>query len=126
MQKHEGVDYKQIRKNVSKLFYMVLTGKMPVREALLRFPRDCSDPTVTACWHAMCHLEADEDLRRTDMLYAQEQNEYIEFIADTLKQGDELPKNIINEYLPYHNEALIAENTTVKGIFNKLRKFLCC
>ena len=126
MQKRKGVDYKNLRKNVSKLIYAVLTEKMPVREALLRFPRDCNDPTITASWHALCHFESDEDLRKIDKDYASEQDDYIEFIAYTLQNGNELPNNIIKEYLPYHNEVLIAENNTIKGIFHKLKKFLCC
>ncbi len=126
MQKRESIDYTNLRKEVSKLFFLVLSGRMIVREALLRFPRDCADTTLEACWHALCHLESDEDLRKRDKEYAQEQDEYIEFIAHTLANGEALPQNIINEYYPYHNEMLISENKTVKGIFHKLKKFLCC
>ncbi len=126
MPERESVDYTKLRKKVSKLFYDVLSGRMPVREALLKFPKDCGDKTITACWHALCHFEADEDIRKRDEQYKSEQDDYIEFIARTLNNGGELPQNIITEYDQYYNEALIAENKTWKGKLHKLIKFLCC
>ncbi len=104
----------------------VLTKKISIREALADFPKDCEDKTIIASWHALCHLEADEDIRFKDSLYKQEQDKYIEFIAYTLQKGEALPQNIINSYLPYHNAALISETMTLKGIIHKLKKFLCC
>jgi len=126
MYKHESVDYSNLRKRVSKLFIGVLTKRLPVREALIRFPKECEDKTIIASWHALCHLEADEDLRKKDAMYKQEQDEYIEFIAYTLNKGEELPQNIINSYIPYHNAALTPETNTFKGIIKQLKKFLCC
>lgn len=126
MSKHESIDYTDIRKKVSKLFIGVLTKRLPVREALIRFPKNCNDKTIIACWHALCHLEADEEMRLKDPMYKQEQDDYIEFIAHTLSNGDSLPENIISSYLPYHNDALIPQTNTFKGIINQLKKFLCC
>lgn len=127
MHNNDGIDYTKIRKKVSNLFIGVLTKRLPVREALLRFPKNCEDKTIIASWHALCHLEADEELRRKDALYKKEQDEYIEFISYTLSKGEELPINIINEYKPYHNEALTPQtNKNSKGIWNQLKKFLCC
>ena len=126
MYKSESIDYKSVRKKVSKLFFGVLTKKLPVREALIRFPKDCEDKTLIASWHALCHLEADEDLRLKDPMYKNEQDEYMEFIAFTLQKGEELPKNITDSYLPYYSEALIPSANTVKGIMHQLKKFLCC
>ena len=83
MYEHKSIDYSEIRKKVSRLFFGVLTKKLPVREALVRFPKDCEDKTIIASWHALCHLEADEDIRKKDLMYKQEQDEYIEFIAYT-------------------------------------------
>ncbi|MCD7740200.1 MAG: hypothetical protein LUH11_02505 [Candidatus Gastranaerophilales bacterium] len=100
--------------------------KLSVRNALASFPKDCEDKTIIASWHALCHLEADEELRAKDSLYKKEQDEYIEFIAFTLQKGEELPKNIIEAYQPYHNYALISESNNLKGIIHKLKKFLCC
>lgn len=100
--------------------------KLPVREALVRFPKNCEDKTLIASWHALCHLEADEDLRKQDAMYKQEQDEYIEFIAHTLQRGEELPENIISSYLPYHANALMPATNNIKGIIYQLKKFLCC
>lgn len=126
MLQRKSVNYKELRKKVSKLFFAVLTHKIPVRDALTRFPKDCEDRTLIAAWHALCHLEADEELRIRDKMYAEEQDEYIEYIAFTLEKGEALPMNIINSYTPYHNEALVSPSKSVKGIINKLKRFLCC
>ena len=127
MFKHESIDYSEIRKKVSKLFWGVLTKRLPIREALVLFPKDCDDGTIIASWHALCHLEADEDIRKKDIMYKQEQDEYIEFIAHTLEKGGALPENIIKSYIPYHSEALIPiQNNSFRGIMNQLKKFLCC
>ena len=125
MRKHDCVDYTDLRKEVSKLYKSVLTGKLSVRDALVKFPQDCEDKTITASWYALCHLEADEDIRKKDIIYSEEQDDYLEFIAQTLEKGDELPANIINEYKPYHTEALTANSNTLKGFMNRLKKFLC-
>ncbi|MCD7878879.1 MAG: hypothetical protein LUG16_02970 [Candidatus Gastranaerophilales bacterium] len=126
MQSPKGIDYKSLRKKVSVLFYSVLNKKISVNDALIKFPMDCEDKTITAAWHALCHFEADEEIRLKDSLYAQEQNKYLEYIAETLNNGNALPKNIINAYIPYHNEALIPNGSNLKGIIHKLKKFLCC
>lgn len=126
MHKRIKQEYSELRKQVADIFIAVLTEKLCVRDALATFPKDCEDKTIIAAWHALCHLEADEDLRNKDTMYKQEQDEYIEFIAFTLQKGEELPTNIINAYLPYHNEALISPSKSFKGIINKLKRFLCC
>lgn len=126
MQKRKSVDYRYIRKRVSNLFIGVLTQRLSVREALAAFPKDCEDKTLIAAWHALCHLEADEDIRKRDDMYRQEQDDYIDFIAHTLSKGEPLPANIINSYIPYHEDALIPNSTKMDGIIRELKKFLCC
>lgn len=126
MSKHESVNYIEERKFVSNLYISVLTEKISIREALMNFPKIYDDKTIMAAWHALCHLEADEDLRKKDLMYAKEQDEYIEFIAFTLSKGDVLPENIINSYSPYHDDALIPPSNTIKSIIHQLKKFLCC
>ena len=122
----KSINYSKERKFVSKLYIAVLTEKITIREALIHFPKDCEDKTVITAWHALCHLEADEDLRKKDELYAKEQDEYIEYIAFTLDKGQELPQNIINAYLPYYDDALTPSNNTIHGIIHQFKKFLCC
>ena len=127
MRKSNGViDYTKQRKFVSKLYLAVLTHKLSVRTALTKFPQDCEDPTITAAWYALCHFEADEEMRIKDTMYAQEQDEYIEFIANTLRNGESLPENIINSYAPYHSQALTANSNKLKGLWQKLKRFINC
>ncbi len=127
MSGNESVDYSEQRKLVAKLFFGVLTKKLPVREALIRFPKLCDDKTIIASWHALCHLEADEDLRKNDEMYKSEQDEFIEYIAHTLQKGSSLPQNIVNSYIPYHDEPLTPKsNKNIKGIISQLKKFMCC
>lgn len=126
MQKRESIDYRELRKKVAKLYTGVLIKKISIRTALAKFPKDCEDKTIIAAWHALCHLEADEDIRLKDSMYKDIQDEYIEFIANTLEKGNELPENIIKSYLPYHENALIPNSNKMKGIIKMLKKFLCC
>lgn len=122
--RRESINYKELRKQVSSLYIGVLTKKLTVREALNAFPQDCEDKTIIAAWHALCHLEADEDLRAKDELYKKEQDDYIDYIAYTLDKGEELPENIVNSYIPFHENALTANSTTIKGIIQNMKKFL--
>ena len=126
MPKRKSIDYKEQRKKVYKLYMGVLTKKLSVRTALSKFPKDCEDATINAAWHALCHYESDEDIRLKDSMYKEVQDEYIEFIAHTLEKGNELPENVIKSYIPYHENALIANSNSVKGIIHTLKKFLCC
>ena len=126
MHNNQSIDYTELRKSTANLFFGVLTNKISVREALLNFPKDCEDKTLITAWHALCYLEADEDLRKRDSAYKKEQDEYIEFIAFTLRDGNSLPENIINEYIPYNKEPLTPCTNTVKGVIYKFKKFLNC
>ena len=121
-----SVDYTKHRKSVANIFMGVLTKNIPVRDALSNFPKDCEDPTIIAAWHALCHLEADEDIRAKDEMYKQEQDEYLEYVAHTLSKGEELPENIIKAYIPYHETSLIPNSDKIHGIIQNLKKFLCC
>lgn len=119
------VDYTSQRKIAGEIIIGVLTEHICVREGLLKFPKDAvSDPSVQAAWHALCHYEADEDLRRRDINYANEQQELLELIAFTFKDGKELPLNIISSYSKYHSEVLIAPQKGFKAILRKLTRFI--
>ena len=120
----EKNDFFKEREFVGRLICSVLAKRICVRQALLEFPKDCEDKTVKAAWFALCHLEADEDLRKKDNLYAQEQDEYIDFIAKTLSEGKELPENIVNVYEQYHSEPLIPHKQSWSGKIKNLLKFL--
>lgn len=98
-------DYSEERKQVSVLIFKVLTQQICVREALERFPKDIKDDSIDCAWHALIHFEADEDIRRRDPEYAQEQDEYLEMMAFLFQEGHELPENIIESYTGFYDGA---------------------
>ncbi len=113
-------DYAEERMYVSGLIFDVLTEKLLVREALLKFPKDIHDPSLIACYHALIHLEADEELRAKDNLYKQEQDDYILYIAETFQNGEELPVNVVKEYSDFYEWAPSQFSDTKEGVFEKL------
>lgn len=112
------------RKKVSSLIFDVLTHKICVLDALREFPKNLADPTLNAAFHALVHLEADEDLRNNDANYKDEQDMYLEDIANILSQGNALPLNIIDEYSKYYKESLIYPNIDKKSVFVRLKKMI--
>lgn len=112
------------RAYVSRLIINVLTDKICVREAILHFPEDKRDKSLTAAYHALVHREADEDLRRNDLFYREEQDEFLEFIAEVLAKGEDLPSNIINNYKPYYSGISLKDKSGAKGIVEALNRYL--
>jgi len=117
-------EYREERKNVSRLIYMVLAETLHVREAILRFPKDVNDPTIKTAYHALIHREADEDFRKSDLDYKDEQDDYLEFIAQILQIGNALPKNIIKSYDKYYKDVSTPHSESMKGLIKSLCKFL--
>lgn len=109
---------------VSRLIILVLTGQMPVRQALLNFPKDTNDTSIITAYHALIHYEADEDIRATDIAYKEEQDEYLEFIADTLSKNRTLPQNIIKSYKNYYSNVALPKDKSTRNIIKKICKFL--
>ncbi len=120
----EEAPYIKDRKKVSGLILNVLTGKMSVLDALKEYPKNLTDPTLNTVFHALVHFEADEDLRNKDSLYKEEQDNYLEEIANILAKGDSLPFNIIDEYDKYHKESLIYPEMDKKTVFERLKKMI--
>lgn len=116
--------YKEEREEVSRLIFMVLVEKLCVREAILKFPKDVEDSSIKTAYHALVHFEADEDLRRRDLLYKDEQNGYLEFIANILQKGEALPANIIKSYDKYYKNANAPFSKSMKGLIKSLCRFL--
>ena len=112
------------RKKVSRLIYMVLADSLHVREAILKFPKDINDLSVKTAYHALIHREADEDLRMRDLAYREEQDDYLEFIAQILQSGEQLPQNLIKEYDKYYRDIQTPHAENVKGLLKSLCKFL--
>jgi len=117
-------DYTETRKQVSRLIYRVLSETLIVREAIINFPKDVDDSTLKAAYHALVHYEADEDFRRRDLTYKEEQDDYLEFIAQTLQKGDALPRNTIKSYDKYYKDANTPHSGNLKGLMKSLCKFL--
>lgn len=117
-------DYSEERKIISRLIYLVLAESLHVRDAISKFPKDVDDASIKAAYHALIHLEADEDLRRMNLDYKDEQNDYLEFIAETFQNGNKLPKNIIKEYDKYYKNINTPNSESMKGLLKGLCKFL--
>ena len=112
------------RKYIGKLIIAVLTDRIIVREALKKFPHDVKDPSIKSAYHALIHREADEDIRRRDISYRDEQDSYLEQVAQTLLQGIELPKNIIKNYNTYYRDIEINHSNEFKIWLKRICKFL--
>lgn len=116
--------YKEERKSVARLIYMVLAETLHVKDAILRFPKDANDSSIKTAYHALIHREADEDLRGKDLDYREEQDDYLEFIAETLQDGNPLPKNIIKSYDKYYKNIETPHSKSMKGLLKSLCRFL--
>ena len=103
----------------------VLTGKKTVQQALSLFPKDNNDINIKCAFDALMHREADEDLRAKIPDYKETQDEFLMEIASILKENQKLPKNIIEQYLKYHNDNLIADSgKTFKDILKQIKRMI--
>lgn len=110
------------RERVAEILRLVRIGRMSVREGLLSYPKDTEDESLIAAYHALIHYEADEDLRRRDSLYREEQDDYIEYLSYSLGRGEDLPQNIIANYKQFYDSTPILHNNTPKGFFKSFWK----
>lgn len=121
--KNTGI-YKN-RLKVADLIEMTVLDKISVSEALSNFPKDKNDINIKCAFDALMHREADEDLRRTVPDYKEVQDELLMNISYTLKENQNLPQNIISEYLKYHNQDLISpEKNSIKNTFDKIKRMI--
>lgn len=111
------------RKFVGRLIISVLTEQRNVREAIKLFP-ETKDRNIECAYHALVHYEADEDMRAKDIEYRDAQDEYLEYIAQTLESGKDLPKNIIDEYKPYYTGTAGLWNNTLSGMMKEFLRFI--
>lgn len=114
----------QNRLYTAELIRKVLISQMCVREAILQMPRDTEDQSIHAAYHALVHYEADEDLRKSDEIYKDEQDDYLEFLASVLEKGDDLPENIIKNYEKYYSCGNILHENNAKGFLRSFFRFL--
>lgn len=118
------VETEKQRQLVGNIIIAVLTERMPVRKALLLFPKGFTDPSIHAAWHALCHYEADEDIKVQDIEFNNQQVELLELIAFTFKDGNPLAQNIIDAYKPYYQDDPVSYENGINGIIKKLFRFL--
>ena len=117
MNQQQQIEELNNRKFVGRLVYSVLTERRCVREALKLFP-DSRDKNIECAYHA------DEDLRYHDYEYKEEQNDYLEFIAETLVAGKELPRNIIADYEDYYKGIATPWANGIKGFYKEFMRFI--
>lgn len=120
----EKADWTNERKAVADLIMSVLLGKLCVREALLKFPKNCNDKSVEVAWHALMHFEADEDISKNDNVFLSVQIDLLEDIHNILVEGNELPANLIAGYNKYHKGV---DTTRMEGreyFWHEMRKNL--
>ncbi len=117
-------DYVEDRKSVANILRSVVLGRCSVRQAMLLYPKDTEDESLIAAYHALIHFEADEDLRARDVMYREEQDDYMEFLSQILEKGESLPENIIENYKKYHETAPILHKSNPQGFFKSFFKNL--
>lgn len=115
---------KEARIVVSELIRKVLVGELTVQKAIPLFPSGMKDKSIDAAFHALVHYEADEDFRNQDMLYREEQDDYLTLIFQTLETGEPLPDNIIRNYEKYYKKADIPMPNNLKSNIIRFWRFL--
>ncbi len=90
----------------------------------MNFPKNTKDKSLKVAYHALIHREADDNLRAQDIEYREEQDDYLEFLAETLQKGESVPKNIIKEYEAWYPETTLPYSDSIKDLLKKLCKFL--
>ena len=115
---------KKSRIFVSNLLFKVLTEQMSVLEAVSVFPKNTDDPSIDVAFHALMHMEADEDFRAKDALYREEQDTFVELIAHTLAKGDNVAQNLIREYEKFYPEAALYKVDNKENIIKRLLKII--
>lgn len=109
---------------VAVLIRKVLIGAMTVGQVIKNYPFDTGDRSLDAAYHALVHYEADEDLRRRDIMYREEQDDYLEMLAYTLEKGESLPDNIIRNYELYYPSESVPHKHDKKGALKSFLRFL--
>lgn len=117
------MEEKNNRKFVGRLIFAVLTERKTVKDALLLFP-DIKDKSIECAYHALVHYEADSDIRYHDIEYREAQDEYLEFMAQTLVEGNSLPRNIIADYEQYYKGTAKPWKNGIKGFCKEFLRFI--
>jgi len=115
----------QNRLLVADLIHDVVVEKISVSEALSLFPKDKNDINIKCAFDALMHREADEDLRAKINGYKETQDDFLMGIAKILKENQKLPQNVVNRYLKYHADNLLADKEdNWQNILKKLKRMI--
>ena len=117
------MDERNNRKFVGRLIFAVLTERKTVREALLLFP-ESKDKNIECAYHALVHYEADAEIRYQDIEYREAQDDYLEFMAQTLVDGKVLPRNVIADYENYYKGISKPWQNGFKGFLKEILRFV--
>ena len=115
-------NYVTERKAVAQLVMDVLTAKISVREALLKFPKNCKDDCISVAWHALMHYEADEDISGVDNTFHDVQVDFLEGLYHILSQGHDLPPELLNGYNEYHRGVDTSQCTGSEYFWHEMKK----
>ena len=63
-------------------------------------------------------------MRAADIEYREAQDDYLESIAQTLESGNDLPKNIIEEYKPYYSGTANLWDSSMHGFWKEFMRFI--
>ena len=118
------IDCTDDRIYTGKLIAQVISGRLDIKRALVNFPKDVPDLSIQAAWHALFHLEADEDIRANDAEYKEEQDIYLKQIAETLSEGKELPQNVIQAYKEFYPYSSIPHKGGLVGFLANFERFI--
>ena len=118
------IDYSKERKLVAELIMDVLVNKSNVKDALLKFPKNCEDEAVAVAWHALMHFEADEEISSKDLLFRDVQVDFLEGLYNILIEGYNLPDNLIKGYNKYHSNVDTTHSVGKDYFWHEMKKNL--
>ncbi|MCQ2753500.1 MAG: hypothetical protein MJ231_00455 [bacterium] len=111
------------RQFVGRLIYSVLTEQRKVLDAIKLFP-ETKDESILCAYHALVHYSADEDIRYKDIEYRDAQDDYLEYLAQVLSEGNPIPQNIIAEYKPYYKDVSHTWKEGIEGFWEEFKRFI--
>jgi len=111
---------KKAREATGKILFSVISGALTTFEAIKYFPKNVEDTSVKIAWHALLHYDADEEIRLREPDFAQEQIKYLELLAKILSEGNELPKNMLQDYEELYIDTVMPKRY---DFFGKLKAF---
>ncbi len=121
----DDTDIIKQRRICAQILVDVILSKIKVLDALKKIPKETGDDSINTCFHILVHYESDEDLRKTDNVYKEVQDDFLVEAAEILARGENLPYNIIKEYKDYYqNSDLFYRKPNRHNFIKRLLKFI--